>query len=63
MAFVSFIFEQLFILLAPELVVWFEGSVVGVVFPSETDLVKKVLSIKSKFVFGMIFPLFINPPP
>jgi hypothetical protein len=54
------IFEQLFILLVPELVVWFEG---GGAFnsPNKPDFVKKVLSIKSKFVFGMSFPLIIDP--
>jgi hypothetical protein len=41
-AILSFKLDQLFILLVPELVVWFEG-VGAVSFPSEPDFVKKSL--------------------
>jgi hypothetical protein len=38
----SFVFKQLFMLLVPELVVWFE-VVAGVRFPSESDFVQNSL--------------------
>jgi hypothetical protein len=62
MAIDSFIFEQLFVLLVPELVVWFE-VVDAFVFPSEPDLVQKHLSMLSHFVNVMILPLHVNPNP
>jgi hypothetical protein len=58
----SFKVDQLFILLVPELVVWFEG-VGAVKFPSELDFVQNYLSIKSHFVIVMNRPLRANPPP
>jgi hypothetical protein len=63
MALLSFIFEQLFKLLVPELVVWFEGSVVGVIVPSEPDFIENSLSILPHFVTVMVDPLPTNPPP
>jgi hypothetical protein len=58
----SFKLDQLFIVLVPDLVVWFEGVVV-VSCPSEPDFVQHVLSIKSKFVAVVMRSLFVNPPP
>jgi hypothetical protein len=49
MTFLMFKLDQLFIMLVPEFVVWFEGGG-AVMFPSEPDSVQKLLSIKSKFV-------------
>jgi hypothetical protein len=60
-AILSFIFEQLFILLAPELLVWFEGGVGTVSFPSEPDFVQSSLSIQSNFVLSC--PLVTDPNP
>jgi hypothetical protein len=62
MAILSFIFEQLFMLLVPELVVLFE-SVGAVRFPREPDFVQNVLSIKSNFVTLLNGPLRANPDP
>jgi hypothetical protein len=59
----SFKLDQLFILLVPELVVWFVGTVGAVRFPREPDFVQTFLSIKSKFVVDMISPLRVDPPP
>jgi hypothetical protein len=54
--------DKLFMLLVPELVVWFEP--VGLSsFPSEPDFVQTFLSIKSNFVVVMILPLLANPVP
>jgi hypothetical protein len=60
MTILLFIFEQLFILLVPELVVWFV-VVDASRFPSETDFVQKHLSINSNFVVRMTSPLATNP--
>jgi hypothetical protein len=60
MSTLSFKLDQLFILLVPELVVWFEGVVS---FPNESDFVQNSLSIKSNFVIVMKVPLCANPPP
>jgi hypothetical protein len=60
MAIHSFKLDQLFVLLVPELVVWFE-VVVTVRIPSEPDLVQEFLSIKSNFVVFMKAPLSANP--
>jgi hypothetical protein len=54
--------DQLFILLVPELVVWFEGGGVFI-FPSEPDFVQNCLSIKPKFVIDVVGPLISNPAP
>jgi hypothetical protein len=62
MAILSFKLDQLFILLVPELVVLVE-VVVTFTFPSEPDFVQNYLSIESKFVILMIFPLRIDPLP
>jgi hypothetical protein len=62
MAIVSYVFEQLFMLLVPEPVFWFEG-VCAVIFPNEPDLVQNYPSILSNFVVVMIAPLPSNPPP
>jgi hypothetical protein len=62
MAIDSFIFEQLFVLLVPELVVWFE-LVGAVIFPREPDLVQKHLSVWQHFVVSMTDPLCVNPQP
>jgi hypothetical protein len=62
MAILSFIFHQLFILLVPELVVWFE-VVSDPNFPIEPDLVEKYLSILSHSVTVMNCPLITNPLP
>jgi hypothetical protein len=51
MAILSFVFEQLFMLLMPELVV----------FPREPDLVQNCLSILSHFVLGVTVPLTCDP--
>jgi hypothetical protein len=61
MAIFFFKLDQLFILLVPELVVWFK--VVGVSFPSEPDFFQTFLSIKSKVVIDMSGPLHADPPP
>jgi hypothetical protein len=62
MAILSFIFEQLFMLLVPEFVLLV--SVVGAVrFPREPDFAENVLSIKSNFVIPMKGPLRANPDP
>jgi hypothetical protein len=58
-ALLSFELDQLFILLVPVLVVGCDSRS----FPDEPDLVKKSLSIKSKFVFAMKLPLGKNPNP
>jgi hypothetical protein len=54
--------NQLFMLLAPELVVWFEG-VVGISFPSKPDFVKNSLSIKSHSVVDMTVPCVLTHCP
>jgi hypothetical protein len=61
MAICSFELDQLFTLLVPALVVWFEATTA--IFPSEPDFVQRSLAIKSKFVFGVIVPLLADPPP
>jgi hypothetical protein len=61
MAIFLFKLDKLFILLVPELVVWFEP--VGFTFPSEPDFVQTFVSIKSNFVIVMILPLLANPVP
>jgi hypothetical protein len=62
MANLSFIFEQLFILLVPELVVWFEGGGVFI-SPSEPDFVQEFLSVWLHFVVLMEEgPLPMNSP-
>ncbi len=60
MAMVLFKLYQPFILLLPELVVWFEAHVI---FPSESDFVQSSLSIKTKCVLLMPPPLRSNPKP
>jgi hypothetical protein len=60
MAFVSFKLDQLFIVLAPELVDILVGAVR---FPNEPDFVQTFLSIKSKLVILMMVPLRANPVP
>jgi hypothetical protein len=59
MARLSFIFDQLFILLVPELVV----VVVLGNCPNEPDFVQNSLSIWSHFVVDVIVPLRANPLP
>jgi hypothetical protein len=54
--------DKLFMLLMPELVVWFE-LVGGVSFPSEPNLVQESLSIKSHFVIDKSAPLKTDPLP
>jgi hypothetical protein len=54
--------DKLFILLVPELVVWFE-LVGDVSFPSEPDFFQTLLSIKSNCVIVISFPLRTNPNP
>jgi hypothetical protein len=63
MAILSFKFEQLFIVLVPELVVWFEEGVGVVNFPDEANFVEKSLSIQPKFVVNVTLPLRANPLP
>jgi hypothetical protein len=58
----SFIFEQLFTLLVPLLVALVE-VVSDLNFPSEPEFVQNNLSILSKFVVDMIFPLRMHPKP
>jgi hypothetical protein len=61
MALLSFKLDQLFILLVPELVV---VDVAGTFnSPNEPDFVQNSLSVWSKFVLVMIFPLRANPHP
>jgi hypothetical protein len=60
MSSLSFKLDHLFIVLVPELVVWFEG-VVGVRFPSEPDFVQNSLPILSNFVLFLISPLRTKP--
>jgi hypothetical protein len=56
----SFKLHQLFMLLVPELVVWFE--VVGaVIFPLEAEIVQKLLSIWQHFVLVIAVPLTSDP--
>jgi hypothetical protein len=55
----SFKFDQLFMLLVPELFV----AVATVNYPDEVEFVQKFLSIKSKFVIVMKAPLHSSPPP
>jgi hypothetical protein len=62
MATLVFKLDQLFILLVPELVVWFE-NVRHVRFPSEPDFVQNYNPIGSKFVVVMKCPLLTNPIP
>jgi hypothetical protein len=62
MARLSFKFDQLFILLVPELFVWFEVSI-SINCPSKPDVVQNVLSIKSKFVVLVKGSLLANPFP
>jgi hypothetical protein len=69
MAILSFKLDQIFILPVPGLV-----GLVGLVglpfvvaccmsFPNEPNIVQKSLSIKSKFVIGVAYPLHPNPIP
>jgi hypothetical protein len=60
MALLSFKFDQLFMLLLPELVVGVCGTFS---FPSEPDFVQKSLSIWSHCVILMNVPLGHNPQP
>jgi hypothetical protein len=53
--------DQLFVLLVPKLVVWFEATTAS--FPSEPDFVQESFSIESKFVCSTICPLITNPNP
>jgi hypothetical protein len=62
MASLSFAFDQLFILLVPELVVWFE-VVAAITFPREPDSVHDSLSIKPNFVVIVTRSLPANPLP
>jgi hypothetical protein len=62
MAIRSFKLDQFFILMVPELVVWFE-FVGSVSFPCEPDFVQNYLSIKSNSVVLMKCPLRGNPLP
>jgi hypothetical protein len=62
MAHISFKLDQLFVLLVPELVVWFEATTAS--FPSEPDFVQESLSIRSNFVIDiMTLSLRTNPLP
>jgi hypothetical protein len=54
--------DQLFIVLVPALVVWFD-VVVAVSCPSEPDFVQTFLSIKSKSAIVLEGSLLTNPPP
>jgi hypothetical protein len=64
MATVSFIFDQLFMLLVPELVIGITvAPELAVISPSEPNFVQNTLSIKSKFVCSMTSPLTTNPVP
>jgi hypothetical protein len=60
MAIDSFKLNQLFILLVPELVVWFK---VVASFPSEPDFVQNSLSVWSNFVVLVKASLLANPFP
>jgi hypothetical protein len=62
MAILSFVFKQLFTLLVPELFVWFE-VVVRVRLPREPNFVQRCLSILSRCVIVVTFPLRANPNP
>jgi hypothetical protein len=63
MPLLSFKIDHLFILLVPELVVFFVGECAVVNFPSEPDFVQKHLSIWSHCVIVMKAPLTTNPLP
>jgi hypothetical protein len=58
MAFLSFMLDQLFMLLVPDLVVESAGTFN---FPDEVDVVQKFLSIKSNFVVDLRAPLCADP--
>ena len=58
MTFLTFKLDQLFILLVPDLV---GGG--AAIFPSESKVFQKSLSVWSNFVIGMIVPLLVNPLP
>jgi hypothetical protein len=62
MATCSFVFDQPFMLLVPELVVWFEGGG-SCTFPSKPDFVENSLSVCSKFVIIVTLSLRANPLP
>jgi hypothetical protein len=63
MAILSFIFEQLFVLLVPELLVAVDFAVTAVTFnlPDKSKCVQTFLSIKPKFAIFLILPLRVNP--
>jgi hypothetical protein len=62
MALLSSKLDQFFILLVPELVVWFE-VVSDLNFPREPDFVQNYLSILSNCVIVTTLPLLANPMP
>jgi hypothetical protein len=62
MATLSFKVDKLFMLLVPELVVWF-GVLGAISFPSESDFVQKFYSVWSNLVLLKNAPLPSNPNP
>jgi hypothetical protein len=62
MAILSFELDQLFTVLVPELVVWFE-CVSDVTFPSKPNSVQNLISIEPNFVTCMIVRLMTDPRP
>jgi hypothetical protein len=61
MALLLFELDQLFILLVPELVVWFEAG--AVIFPREAEFIENCLSINWNFVYCVSCTLRMGPHP